>query len=56
MMNQIQRNVLTSPTQHKQKGKMNMPFLNPILVSSRPADQLLILLGRQRDLTRVELL
>lgn len=42
--------------QHKRKGKMNTPFLNPILVSSRPADQLFILLGRHRGLTRVELL
>ena len=33
-----------------------MLFLNPILVSSKPADQLCILLGRQRGLTRVELL
>lgn len=42
--------------QHKQKGKTNMPFLNPTLVSPRPADQLFILLDSHRCLTRVELL
>lgn len=42
--------------QHKRKWKMNMLFLNAVLVSSRLADQLFILLGRHRGLARVELL
>ena len=56
MVNQVQRNVLTCPgtTRVERENEHDIPKSH--MASSRPAEWLFILLGRDRCLTRVELL